>query len=104
MNRRCSTSIICTGWPTWRGPPKSRSARLDGGAVVGRERPALAAALLRQPHLLAAPLLLLADLAAALFVGFFLAGRHRVDAGRDRFHRQGRDGHGRARDRADDAA
>ncbi len=53
---------------------------------------------------LPALLVLLAELAAALFVGFGLAGRRGIDAGRHDFHGQGDDVDGGLGDGADDAA
>ena len=80
------------------------SPRMNRAAVVSRQRPTLAAALLGQPQLPAARFLRLANLAAALLVRFGLAGGRRVDPGGRDLHRQGDDvdrgsGHG-----ADNAA
>ena len=84
---------------------KYLSAAATAGAIVGRERPALAAALLAPARsCLPALLVLLAHFAAALLVGLGLAGGHRIDARRDDLDRQGDDIDRGLGDRADDAA
>jgi hypothetical protein len=77
---------------------------LSGRTDVGWQRLALAAAFGGRARLAAAALLLLAQLAPALLIGFGLAGGRRVYARRDHLHWKGDYVHGCAGDRANDAA
>src|SRR4030095_11706677 len=80
-----------------------RLARLEGTAIVCRERLALAAAFLEQTQLPSALRLLRANLAAAFCVGFGLARRRGVRSRGSDLYRNLGDADGRVGDRPDDA-
>ena len=103
---RCSTPTSST---RWRRPGKLRSRRFGGWRRAGLAArlgflAGSGAALLGEARVATGLFLGLAQLAAALLVGFGLAGGGQVDAFRDDLHRQGGDVDRGVGDGADDAA